>query len=370
MPRLPRLRAAVAVAMFFSVAACAADPAAPTKDEAGAKQLLYIVKHGTAKDLAAVLGAHFKGAAEFQALSDGSGNALVISAAPSALDEVVKVLDLLDRPPQSVAVEIFLVTEAAEKPSDEAPARPRGPGGRAARAQQTQILPPVVQDALQLTADQRKQLAELQRDADAQLDKVLTEEQRQQLRQGRGLRAGGPAVSQEVDEKDFSGPIADVEARLDALQKRGVLAEVKRLRLIAVEGRPVSVTVGGNQPYVSGVTRTATGVAAQMINYRNAGLKADAAVWVSPDKAVTLDLKLDETHPYIPADGILIGADENDKPVFATEFASSSVAAKLEIPSGQARVLEGVKTTPKAEKPHVLVIVGARVVEPDAKAEK
>src|SRR5258708_28085622 len=81
----------------------------PGKDDDGAKnkRLLYLVKHGMAKDLAAVLGEHFKGVAEFQALPESTSNALLISAAPAALDEVVKVLDQLDRQRQTVSIEIL-----------------------------------------------------------------------------------------------------------------------------------------------------------------------------------------------------------------------------------------------------------------------
>lgn len=178
------------------------------------------------------------------------------------------------------------------------------------------------------------------------------------------------APAGEVDEKEFSGPIADVEAKVEALQKKGVLADVKRLQLLAVEGRPESVTLGESLPYVTGVNRMATGITSRMISYRNAGLKADATARVSAEKVVSLDLKLEESHPYVPADGIAIGTDENNKPIFATDFAMTTVTSQVEIPSGRAQVVEGVKTSAKSDKPHVLVIVGARVAEPDARPDK
>jgi len=45
------------------------------------------------------------------------------------------------------------------------------------------ILSPFVQDALNLTEAQRQKLAELQKDVDAKLDKILTPEQKTQLRE-------------------------------------------------------------------------------------------------------------------------------------------------------------------------------------------
>ena len=72
----------------------------------------------------------------------------------------------------------------------------------------------------------------------------------------------------------------------------------------------------------------------------------------------------------LPEDGIPIGTDENGKPIVAAQFTVTNLNSKLVLPSGQARAAEGVKTDAKADKGHTFVIVGARVVEPDAKPEK
>ena len=165
-----------------------------------AKRLLYIVKHGTAKDLASVLGQHFKGVAEIQALPDPSNNCLLISAAPSAFDEVVQVLEKLDRRPQTVSVEILIAQVAMKKADD---------------------------------------------------DKT--------------------APAEEVDEKEFTGTISDVEAKVMGLQKKGVFTDVKRIQFTAVEGRPQSVLLGESEPYVTAVNITANGRVSRNLMYRDAG---------------------------------------------------------------------------------------------------
>ncbi len=91
---------------------------------------------------------------------------------------------------------------------------------------------------------------------------------------------------------------------------------------------------------------------------------------MSPDKVVAVDLKLEGSYPYTPEDGIPIGADENKKPVMATEFVTSTLNGKIDMPSGQARVAEGVKSDAKAKNVHTIVVVGATVVEPDVKTDK
>ena len=70
-----------------------------------------------------------------------------------------------------------------------------GPGGRGGFGpppQPGQVLPGRLQDELKLTDDQKKQIAELQKEVDAKLAKILTQEQLTQMKQLRGRGAGGP----------------------------------------------------------------------------------------------------------------------------------------------------------------------------------
>jgi spore coat protein CotH len=55
-----------------------------------------------------------------------------------------------------------------------------------------EILPQPVQDTLQLTEAQKKQLAELQKEVDAKLEKLMTEEQRKQWKEMKDRRPSGP----------------------------------------------------------------------------------------------------------------------------------------------------------------------------------
>jgi hypothetical protein len=74
----------------------------------------------------------------------------------------------------------------------------KGPGGKGGRGDKGgrfgpppvgQVLPPFVQDQLKLTADQKKELEAIQKDVDARLNKLLTDDQKQQLKQ---MRERGP----------------------------------------------------------------------------------------------------------------------------------------------------------------------------------
>ena len=70
---------------------------------------------------------------------------------------------------------------------DGPPPEGRRPGGP---PRPGQILSPGFQDALQLTADQKKQLEALQKDVDTKLAKILTEEQMKKMKEMPGR--GGP----------------------------------------------------------------------------------------------------------------------------------------------------------------------------------
>jgi hypothetical protein len=71
----------------------------------------------------------------------------------------------------------------------------RGPGGFGPPPQPGQIMPPFLQDMLKLTAEQKKQLEELQKEVDGKLGKILTDEQKKQfktMREGFGRGGRGP----------------------------------------------------------------------------------------------------------------------------------------------------------------------------------
>jgi type II secretory pathway component GspD/PulD (secretin) len=82
------------------------------------KRIVYVVKHGTAKDLAAVLSKHFKGEVEVQALPESSSNCLLINTPAAAFDEVVKLLEQIDRKPRTIAVEVTVVEVTPKKGDD------------------------------------------------------------------------------------------------------------------------------------------------------------------------------------------------------------------------------------------------------------
>jgi type II secretory pathway component GspD/PulD (secretin) len=268
--------------------------------ESKSKRIVYAVKHGSAKDLAAVLGKHFKSDVEIQTLPDSPSNLLLINAAPAAFDEVLKLLAQLDRQPQVVSVQV-LVAEVAGK---------KGEGGKP------------------------------------------------------------EAADKELDEREFTGSSDEVLAKIEALRKKGLIGGYKQLQLAAVENQRAAVLVGDMKPFVTAVTVTARGTTSRAISYRNVGTSVQVTARVGAGKKVELELDVSDARSHVPEDGIVLGKDEAGQPVRATEFITAKLMAKLSVTSGQALAAKGVKTTSKSGQAQTLVIVTARVVEPDAKPGK
>jgi Spy/CpxP family protein refolding chaperone len=67
-----------------------------------------------------------------------------------------------------------------------------GPGGFGGFPQPGQVMSPAIQEQLKLTADQKKQLGELQKEDDGKLAKILTDEQNKRLADMRQMSTRGP----------------------------------------------------------------------------------------------------------------------------------------------------------------------------------
>jgi len=178
----------------------------------------------------------------------------------------------------------------------------------------------------------------------------------------------GKAV-QPLDDKEFTGPVKDVQDKLNDLRKKGVVTGIKRIQLTAVEHQPASVAAAETKPFVMGVVTTATGQTIKQLTYRDLGTITRVKAGVA-EKAIVLELDLTDTRAHLPQDGTTVGKDEAGNKIIAPEFVSANVKTKLTIPTGEAVAAEGVKTEVKSGEVQTLVIVTARVGGTEAKGGK
>jgi hypothetical protein len=169
----------------------------------------------------------------------------------------------------------------------------------------------------------------------------------------------------EPDESEFKGTLDDVLAKLKDLRKEGRASELTHLQFTTAENQEATGRVGATKPFVMGMTRTGGGITTRSLTYRDVGTQAQVKARIAPEKTVALELRLEDVR--VPDDGVAIGTDENNKPVYAPEFVHSSFNDKVSVPAGQAVLVKGVKTTAKSGQVRTLVFVAARVVEPAGK---
>ncbi|AGA26432.1 EF-hand domain-containing protein [Singulisphaera acidiphila] len=86
-----------------------------------------------------------------------------------------------------------LATLASKEPAARAGGPPGGGPGGFMRGgfRPGEVFPMMLQDRLELTADQKKQVADLQKEVDASLEKILNDEQKAQLKEMRERGPGG-----------------------------------------------------------------------------------------------------------------------------------------------------------------------------------
>jgi type II secretory pathway component GspD/PulD (secretin) len=109
--------APVALALALALAV-RAQPRATKGDDAKTRRVAYVVQHGSAKSLAESLGKHFKKDAVIEAASSSTANVLLISADAAVFDEVLATLAKLDRKPQLVTIELFVLNVPPPKGGD------------------------------------------------------------------------------------------------------------------------------------------------------------------------------------------------------------------------------------------------------------
>jgi hypothetical protein len=182
---------------------------------------------------------------------------------------------------------------------------------------------------------------------------------------------GKPAPpARALDESDLRGHPDDVFAKLQNLQKKGLLGAVERLQLTATENRPGTVSNSASRPYTTSIVGRAGGRSARAISYRNVGTQVKATPSVGEDQRILLDLSVTASRMRVPQDGQVLGMDDDGKPVRATEFVNAKFDGGLLLRPGQATPAKGVTTKSPSGQTQTLVIVSARLVEAEAKGSK
>src|SRR5262249_12416053 len=125
----------------------------------------------------------------------------------------------------------------------------------------------------------------------------------------------------EVELPDLGGPLAAVAGN-EALEKKGLLAAVKHIHVLAAENR----TACG---YVGGVTVTATGIATKSTFRPTTGTNVKVTPRLPSDKQIILDLRVEDSWPRLQTDK----AAEKDGA--AAEFVQNTLETEVTLSPGR-----------------------------------
>jgi|SRR5262245_48928945 len=138
----------------------------------------------------------------------------------------------------------------------------------------------------------------------------------------------------------------------------------QRITLTTVEGQPVTTTTGGSKPFVTGREGNpfAKGAVAQRsVSYREVGTTLKLTPRVGSDNSIALDLSFQDSRVR-PSDA----GDEIGAPAFET----TTLNTRMSIPPGKSVAAQSSRAGGKAATTVSVVVVTARVVEPNAPAPK
>jgi hypothetical protein len=264
-----------------------------------AQKATYPLKYVSPRTLAPVLAQHFKGAAEIQVAPEAPENSLLISAEPAVLKEVA---DLLER------------------------------------------------------LDHRKRYLEVDLWAGVVRDDGLTPK----AAEGAPSKPGAAA---RLAPRDFSGPLAEVLLKLDALKASGRLAKSKHFQASVVdENQLLNVDDKERILLISGMATSPTGKSVKITSFRVVGLGGKMVFRVLSDDLVSADVDLNYSRAR---DGELLGMLDG-LPVHATELPLAHYRSKVLIPGGSAVALQTVAETNASAKERTLFVIWARAVDPGA----
>jgi len=170
------------------------------------------------------------------------------------------------------------------------------------------------------------------------------------------------------DEKEFSGAINDVAERLDAMKKKGQVAGFKRIQLTTPEGQPGLQDLGESKQFVVGGSVLPNGLISRHLARRKVGTLLKVTPRITADRSVMLALAVEDSRAQ---DAVMpwVRVDENGNPFFITQFIHSWLIGKISVALGQAVLAKDAKVTSKEGERATLIIVGASVKEPEAKAK-
>lgn len=169
---------------------------------------------------------------------------------------------------------------------------------------------------------------------------------------------------EEIPAKLLEGPSSEVKKLLEELHHKGAVSALRHYSLKALENQPATLTNSEMKPMVVGSGGGGfKGSKTMSVSMKTVGAKFTVTPRIPPDKAITLELNLEDTRLHTPDDAANLGMDDAGLPIRATEMLMSLVDTKATLVPGHAAPVQGVVTRSKSGASQIIVIVAARLLE-------
>jgi len=293
-------------------------------------RLVYTVRGGSAKELADALKPHFR-QPSFLVLPVRGNNLLLLSGLKEDVRDATRLLQEIDRPAQTIRVEVFLV-DMTDKGVGSADLG--GPIGK--------VFDKIheLQRQGMIASVQRIELSVLEGDTAKCLVGGYTPYVTGIARTG-GLAGGGPFGGG----GQFGGGGKGVGGKSGSGQGGGA---------------PGGGIPGGGAP--GGRSSGGGGAVTRTVNYRNLGTKVQVIKpEIAADGLVELQIQVEDSQMRNPSGRLEVFTDDKGTGVSATEFTAFTLESRLRIPRGNIVTAQTTQTNSRANQGQKLVLVGVRV---------
>jgi hypothetical protein len=149
------------------------------------------------------------------------------------------------------------------------------------------------------------------------------------------------------------------------MHEAGQIGTLRRLQLTLVEGRQAVAFFGEVKLRTKSATRsTRTNAITRVLERQDVGVQVRATARVGAGQKIDLDLELKESG-LVPNATIVVAIDDNGLPIPTLDTVSATLKGKLSVVPGHALAVEGAKTMFKSAKEQTLIVITAKLGEPD-----
>ena len=293
-------------------------------DAAPHKRLVFRLENAPASDVANTLSTLLRELrtagqlpGEVIVVPEAVTNSLVISATPEDLEQVTRLVEQLDRRPQSVRVEL-LITEVQQKGKPKTLARKRSSGnaGRKTRSDRGKQ-PARPNAAVKLPAE-----------------------------------AGGPERS-----KFNEG----VRRHLRSLQGAGQLKILNRTQITTLDNQPAHIHIGQKIP-VFRTAGTKEG-ARTTVAYEEVGVIVGIWPRISPNGRVTMEINVEKSELGSAAEGVPAGVLDSGKVLRLPRIETTTLQATVSVADGESAVLGGLTVESGSQRSKLIIMVTPHIVK-------